>query len=345
MKKGFIKLLILLLLLIPITPIVNAKEKIEKEEKEKTEEKNYIDLKKDEIDDDWSYVLDTDQFKMTITGYFLNVYELNADSPKITETEESEGSTTSITITEDEKKYRDEEPVAVYSIDLSRISMTPSKKVDKVSNIDTVLFDTDARISEAALREILEEELADVTEKKKYIVDLCAKFTLDELKGELAHAYKYDYIRILEGSTLNNAGLPELEVGKQDYQVINRIGIELGEDARPVLSYVTTIEARNAISFMNFIGFSSQPITKSSDSPEYFLLMHNVENIDILSDSYEGDNPSTATTDTPQPEPQKVAIGDTGLMVSSLTYVKGFVFIVTGLAIIGMTLKRKQKRS
>ncbi len=343
MKKTFTWILILSLLLIPFTPAVYAKE--EKEDKETKTKVQVVDLKKDEgadeIEEDKTLPLGhnivSNDFDLDIIDYYLNVYEINEDSPEVTET--STDGTATVTISEDEKNYRDEVVVADYDIPREFYEKTPVVKTGKLSEVDALFVDTGLTITKEDLEEILEREMGLVTDTKTFLVDLCVEYSFNEIPTKYSHAYSYDIVRILQ-NLANLDHLEELDLTTLHSIVLNRITIELDEDGNPVLNFPKTVESRNAISFMNYIGFSDSELLTPSDEPKYYLMFYNVDNIEALMDTEpeEGNNPVTSTTDDIVPIP------NTGKMVSSLYFIEGFILMITGFGIIYSTIRYKQKR-
>lgn len=343
MKKTFTWILILSLLLIPFTPVVYAKE--EKEDKETKTKVQVVDLKKDEgadeIEEDKvlpiAHNIVSNDFDLDIINFYLNVYEINEDSPEITET--STDGTATITISEDEKNYRDGSISAYYSIPGEFYEKTPVVKTGKLSEVDALFIDTGLTITKEDLEEILEREMGLVTETKTFLVDLCVKYELNEIPTKYSHAYSYDIVRILQ-NLANLDHLEELDMTTFHSIVVNRITIELDEEGNAVLNFPKTVESRNAISFMNYIGFSESELSTPSDEPKYYLMFYNVDNIEALMDTEpeEGNNPVTSTTDDIVPIP------NTGKMISSLYYIEGFILMITGLGLIYSTIRYKQKR-
>lgn len=348
MKKVFRWFLVLLLLVLPLSPVYAKESKEEKKEETKVTKKDkkkknvqIINLDKASDDEEGGddsgviYHYQKNGFEINITGYVLDVYEVNEDSPIVKET--SKDGTATTENTEDEIKYRDGNLFSSYEIPEEFYSKNVKVETGKLYDVDALFVDTDLQITKEDLEEILEEEMGLATETKQFLVDLSVEYEIASVPSDYSYLYTYDLVRILQSLAVLEE-IPEYQLGAPGRQVINRITITKEENKDAVLSFPKDVEERNKISFMNYIGVSSHEISIQSDPPEYYIMFHNVNNVKELMDQDEGDNPQTATM-----VDDIVPIPDTGKMASVLYYIEGILFMIIGAGIIYSTVIKKQK--
>ena len=209
--KKILKIFLILLLLMTI-PVVHA------------------DENDTNTQDTWGQKYTKGQFEYTIDGFVLNVYELSTQSTEGL-SEEAAAQAQQETI-QSLRNYLNEEPTRVIELTPANITPNISYKVDKFSSVDTLFINLGHDLTKEKLETLLALEMNSVSEEKRYIVDVCVKYTLTKIPEKFKNFYSYDITRALISAIIGGGGdnLSRLDVTKSNTQVLNRVTIQIAQE-------------------------------------------------------------------------------------------------------------------
>lgn len=290
----------------------------------------------------WPNTFTHGDYTFDITGVKLNVYKMETDSndeDSILET--------------DKNNYLNQIPTKTYNLPTTEYTINPEAIDETWNENDTTFINLNLNLTTAKLGTILQEEIANTTDSKRYIIDLVVSYKLTNYPNTYQHFYSFNTMK--DWFMKEDLDTPrEIDITAEQQQVLNIISIEKDEEGAVELFYESEIDEGHLIEIYidNYLILSQTEATSFEDITGKIIMFHNIDNIekileevDTNFDDYTEDellNPATAT-EPAAPKDVVVKTPNTAEKVPTYVYILSISCIILGLSIMGYAYYRSKK--
>ena len=300
----------------------------------------------------WPKTITNQGFTISIEGIDIRCYKFDKSLPKksITITND-DGTTSTITTTEDGENYLYENPTKIISLDPNEFTINPEIKEDKLDKINTTFIDLNLNLTKEKFTNILSTQLTDVSENISYQIEIMVKYKITDYPEKYKYNYKTSLIRefmnMFIGSASNDSRT--LDLTKTNYQMINISAAEYNTNTNKVeylyedkLGENEELDISQAI--LNFQVFSE---SKEEDTAGngHIIMFHNVENIEYLINNINTIEEKPIKNDVNPLTSVQVKVPNTASYAPNMTLVIGGVCIMFGIALLFIATYINQKKS
>lgn len=286
-------------------------------------------------------VISHGDYKFEITGFEYRVYVINENSPTHEYTGTGENSGVTVTLSEDEEKYINEEAL-VTSITNKTVN---AEFIDKE---DVMYINLNAPLQESELRNIMTSNNLELptNEDKSYLIDYLVKFKAVQYPQALEHLYRINTVRLLF-SKPDEQSLDHFKISDptaEITQVINKVEVKFDTTTNQVVySFSNTLseDFSSLINMMNYTMFSNKAITNQNDdtAETYSILFHSFSNLEEIMTS---SNFNTTPPSSPENGGERVAVPDTLSTQNKAFIIISIILIELGMAIMYKTIRSKK---
>ena len=300
----------------------------------------------------WPKTITNQGFTISVEGIDIRCYRLDKSQPKKTLTITNEdGTTSSITTTEDGENYLYENPTKIISLDPNEFTINPEIKEDKLDKINTSFIDLNLNLTKEKLVNLLSAELTDVSEDISYQIEIMVKYKITDYPEKYKYNYKTSLIRefmnMFLGSTANDSRM--LDLTKTNYQMINMSAATYNTNTNKVeylyedkLGENEELDISQAV--LNFQVFSESKEEEEAGNG-YVIMFHNVDNIEYLINNINQIEEKPIKNDVNPLTSVQVKVPNTASYAPNMTFVIGGVCIMFGIALLFIATYINQKKS